>query len=552
MLIVAYSINMMAYRNFLKKEENEIGDARLWKEQEGGKISEDVDTTNNGSQLKRVQKEKKSLAGLSCSPFGGPSDEVASEMVFWSDIESDSKYKSPLFSESSTKYITFEPDNGGWNNIRMAMETVLVMAHAMGRTLVLPPDKGMYLLGKTKEEHKKEFGFQDFFHLDSIAVEHEGFDIITMDEFLTRKGITGELKNIETKESMNPPGDQIDWDRHNLNPLWDYLRKVGYYPDGWDPRECVAAIPSSRGSQSVDELQRMMNEILNLKYGPIPNNEKDFTANPTAVDAPAVERLLEFMAGRKKLCIYDTVMQEESLIHFRVGKGSRLLTHFYAFVFFQDWKQDLWSKRFVRDHVRYIDEIMCAAARIINAVRERATALNQENPSNEYDSFHVRRGDFQYKVTRIPSLDLYQRSRDELTEGSLLYIATDERDKSFFDDLAKHYQLTFLDDYAHLIKDINPNYYGMLDQLVAYRGRTFFGTWFSTLSGYVNRMRGYASTKQRWEGYSKGSLPRSFYFIPDEKKYQMEEYRAVKLPIYMREFPVSWRDIDKGIGIMNE
>ena len=25
-----------------------------------------------------------------------------------------------------------------WNNIRMAMETALVMSHAMGRTLVLP------------------------------------------------------------------------------------------------------------------------------------------------------------------------------------------------------------------------------------------------------------------------------------------------------------------------------------------------------------------------------------------------------------------------------
>ena len=32
--------------------------------------------------------------------------------------------------------------------IRMAMETCFAMAVAMGRTLVLPPEQGMYLLHK--------------------------------------------------------------------------------------------------------------------------------------------------------------------------------------------------------------------------------------------------------------------------------------------------------------------------------------------------------------------------------------------------------------------
>jgi len=75
------------------------------------------------------------LAGLDCTPHGGPDNEKAAEMVFWEDIESDSKYKSPfLRDDGPTQYLTFEPDHGGWNNIRMAMETTLVMAHAMGRT----------------------------------------------------------------------------------------------------------------------------------------------------------------------------------------------------------------------------------------------------------------------------------------------------------------------------------------------------------------------------------------------------------------------------------
>lgn len=75
-----------------------------------------------------------SLAGLNCDAHGGPSEEAAREMVYWSDIPSDSKHVSPFKRKNGpTQYLTFEPDQGGWNNIRMSMETVLAMSFAMGR-----------------------------------------------------------------------------------------------------------------------------------------------------------------------------------------------------------------------------------------------------------------------------------------------------------------------------------------------------------------------------------------------------------------------------------
>ena len=87
------------------------------------------------------------LSHLSCDKYGGPSPEIASEMVYWSDIPSDANYMSPFHNgnkhESDRKYMTFEPDGGGWNNIRMAMESVIGLAVAMGRTLVMPPQKKM-------------------------------------------------------------------------------------------------------------------------------------------------------------------------------------------------------------------------------------------------------------------------------------------------------------------------------------------------------------------------------------------------------------------------
>jgi hypothetical protein len=161
--------------------------------------------------------------------------------------------------------------------------------------------------------------------------------------------------------------------------------------------------------------------------------------------------------------------------------GARLLVHFYAFLFFENYHHDLWTKRFVRDHLRYIDDIQCAAARIVHAVRQKA--IENGDPSGTFDSFHIRRGDFQYKETRISADEIYENTKEILVPNSTIFIATDEKDSSFFDPLRQHYNLLFLNDFKHLIKGLNTNYMGMLDQRIASRGRTFIGAYFSTFTG---------------------------------------------------------------------
>jgi len=174
---------------------------------------------------------------------------------------------------------------------------------------------------------------------------------------------------------------------------------------------------------------------------------------------------------------------------------ARLLVHFYAFLFFQSWQQDLWMKRFIRDHVRYVDEIQCAAARVVEAVRNRVRQRQPNNNDGAFDAFHIRRGDFQYKATRLDADKIYEISKSKLVPGDTVYIATDERDKSFFNPLKEHYDVVFLDDFISALgKQVNTNYYGMIDQLVASRGRTFFGCWFSTFTAYINRLRGTRSS----------------------------------------------------------
>jgi hypothetical protein len=168
----------------------------------------------------------------------------------------------------------------------------------------------------------------------------------------------------------------------------------------------------------------------------------------------------------------------------------------------------------MRDHMRYVNELQCAAARVVASLRKRAREKDPSNAKGLFDTMHVRRGDFQYKGTRIDADKIYEATKKKLAEGATVYIATDERDKAFFKVLKDHYDVVFLDDFMDELKDVNTNYvsrpllaysnkvglaispralliskYGMLDQLIASRGRYFFGCWFSTFTVSQIRMR---------------------------------------------------------------
>ena len=179
-----------------------------------------------------------------------------------------------------------------------------------------------------KDHQKNEFGFGDFFHLDSIAVEHEGFNVISMDEFLNRMGKAGKLANVETGQT------EIYSDGTSVFP---YLHKVGVNPQ-WDPMKCIAAIPTAQGPDAVNELRQVHNDIMGEKDGKPRPKWEDFVGKPAQVDGPLEDRMREMFGEREELCIYDESLQKAKVVHFPVAKGTRLLTHFYAFIFFADWK----------------------------------------------------------------------------------------------------------------------------------------------------------------------------------------------------------------------
>mmetsp|Transcript_10775 Transcript_10775/g.16536 ORF Transcript_10775/g.16536 Transcript_10775/m.16536 type:complete len:355 (-) Transcript_10775:121-1185(-) len=349
--------------------------------------------------------------------------------------------------------------------------------------------------------------------------------MIPMDKFLSEK--RNLFRNHTSHhEFILPPNNRTDWNgvsKTKIHELHKWLRDIGSTPT-WPSGDCVVGF---------DKLhQKTLTEVKIIPSG-ITNKAID-------VNSTAELRLSEILAHRSQLCLYDEKWQKEKIIHFRgdIASGNRLLIHFYAYLFFADWKMDLWMKRFVRDNLRYADEIQCAAARVVEEIRRKA-------PSGVFDSFHIRRNDFRHKKLILSAEKIYSNVERVMTANSTIYIATDERNRSYFETFRKrHHQIFFLSDFNHLLVDLNTNLHGMVEQLILARSRVFVGCLSSTFSSFVNRLRGYYSTRDRLPGSETGSLPNSYYYAPLLSRRIMHTFTSFTKPIHSREFPVAWRNID--------
>lgn len=176
----------------------------------------------------------------------------------------------------------------------------------------------MYLLTKGGDKQRKDFSFNDFFPMQAISAEQDGLNIITMEEFLERVALNGRLKDSKGNVAF-PPGNRTNWNgdteavRRELAP---WLQSISFLPE-WKPDQCLVAFPRTRGTQAIEALHQILDDI--QRSGGFPPTEH-FVGNPTPVDALAIERLKE--NNRKRtLCIYNETLQQQHLIHFH-GKGS--------------------------------------------------------------------------------------------------------------------------------------------------------------------------------------------------------------------------------------
>jgi hypothetical protein len=111
---------------------------------------------------------------------------------------------------------------------------------------------------------------------------------------------------------------------------------------------------------------------------------------------------------------------------------------------------------------------------------------------------HIRRGDFlQYYPEEVITVDAIWKGTKHLLDpqiSTLLYIATDETNLTYFEPFRSMFELRFLDDYSLAARlgeeHLGQNQLGMVEQVICANAHTFIGTPLSTFTGYITRMRG--------------------------------------------------------------
>jgi len=542
---------------------------------------------------------------LNCSTHGGPYDyESVEEMVYWKDIPQDLLYKS-RFASNETRYLTFDTDLSGFNNQRMVWEINLVTAIVTGRTMVLP--RGRYV---SHLEQHGTLALHEFFNLQEMP----NFQVMGVDEFIRKEGTIDKLhiptnftdfyerNNHRIKRELLKNGTTVyhvdtnntDYHDHYLldrfreivcqvtkigkkpcsnftkwierrhavyskeNDSWFYVyfldeffsKHPKVYSPPWGTNRCVLTIPSNNSADP----ERMHDWI---DFGFKKSNSwmqrrLPFVGHPAEVNAPPTLRLAQMYQDREGLCVYSEDVQTQKYFHMqdRVEVKSRLIGHWYDYMFFEDWREDLWAKRFVRDKIRYPDSLQCASARVVAQLRKLAL---QHNSDGKFHTMHIRRTDLtkaysEWGVDKDASEIYYEFAvkRKIIPRDSVVYIATDEKEKSWFDVFLKQYKAVyFLDDFIDLIPEVPVRHYGMIDQLVCTKGENFVGTFYSTFTGYINRLRGYHSQKQNSTPaiIQQGRIP-SWFYGPPEHIEDYQRFEPIGTSFFALEYALAWRNID--------
>jgi hypothetical protein len=389
--------------------ENGESDSRL---NAGGTDSLALEREVNPIDQEKLNQLRDRLGTLTCDKFGGPSFEKAREMVYWQDIPSDAKYVSPFRQRHRHKLVagalggaqqshymvsvngasgcakwtdtlTTNPAkrplttdfragacrleqqaNGTRNNSwfgccdgpYLGKNTLcyLQFESAVLTRLyleVIPPATRMVFMDLGHNDQKLHFELSDFFPFAEMVAENEGLDIISMEQYLQSEAMTGKLRHQGSGEVLYPPENRTNWNgctEEEYDTLKEYLRTVTFVVR-WNYFDCLAAFPSSGKQEDMVVMQNLMNEIVELGA-----KSKEGLQFPVPVNGTVRERLVERLNDRQKLCVYNETMQQQGTIHFMHDEREhiRLLVHFYAYLFFEDWREDLWMKRFMRDHGR--------------------------------------------------------------------------------------------------------------------------------------------------------------------------------------------------------
>ena len=220
----------------------------------------------------------------------------------------------------------------------------------------------------------------------------------------------------------------------------------------------------------------------------------------------------------------------------------------------------MFVKRLIRDGLRYNDEIQCAAAKVIKGIRQisasNAKKTNDKDVVEEsddskgtYNAMHLRRFRHSHQDAVLSPSDIGAAVSERFGDGGVVYVTMDSKgdETDLLDSIDESVKIVALRNFITDLSRVDPKYYGMIDQVVASRSEVFLGTYFSSFTNGINRLRGYHTQKSQQPKPNQNGVIGSYYAAPKGKEGDMRVYKAVSKPFQAREYPLAWRSIDSGL-----
>jgi hypothetical protein len=349
--------------------------------------SQIAQTKADTARREQEQAEKaKALENMS------PEDKVYDRIAYYTRPKCDVKKLRAAFPTDHGKYLTFETDSGGFNNIRMVFEYVVSYALVTGRTLVLPPASGWYLLDWGPMGKKKMKGsghaadIHEFYRTDHLSTYGEYWNTkalcklipcITAEAWLEKERSRFSIPEQFTAASM-VRGLNTNVDPH---PWKNFIRGKFHWIN-WSPDNmymCTPSISAVKGRVAADAYPNWMT-----------NNRKavEYTAEERAEDVLHFPICMNIGGGKLHHDGGGTLSNHEHSLPptKRCNPMYRPLQVIAAFGVFASRQQDQQFKRFLHDGLHFNEQVFKWASLVVAKIGVF-----------EYTSMHVRRNDLQYR-----------------------------------------------------------------------------------------------------------------------------------------------------------
>lgn len=348
-------------------------------------------------------------------------------------------------SPPGTRYLTYQPPGNGWNNQRKTIETALVLARLLNRTLILHP-LSSHLRGELMERSlppNARFGYITYNKMEQA-------DLLPLSEFLDLELLSRVVPVVEintTHRVFLETYRDLRWHRICHESIYGYW--IDRRPTSSEDARLVAAqtfLPNQigRGKCLVEE-----EESKHLP-GPIVKYVSEL-ANDTS-----------------------------DILYFEQG------TLFTAEIRFTRLKAALLAQRWVLDHMRYGGHIYDLVARV-------AARLGG---GGSYNAVHIRR--FGHVDRQLPpGYWIVEMMNLDFGFDLPVYIATDEHNKDWFSPIRDtgfkiYFASNFSDilDFSRYSHHVQRDILGIHEQIICEKSVKFLGSIRSTFSGYILRLRG--------------------------------------------------------------